>query len=175
MSRDHTERDDLVELRGEQDVSGPPAQVGLPENPWEEIPDPFKTDAGWRTNLDDRRPENQALLMKALNEADLTADDVMGQVIGVEAFLCQPVRLMDKATGLLRWCPRVVLFLQGGMTVGFVSVGVVKSLQTIVRWKGAGPWNPPVVVNLRQITTAEKRRLYVLDLVSGNDLERKGG
>lgn len=108
---------------------------------------------------------DKARLMKAFQQADLKADDILGKPISVTHVLVHPVEIVDEETGEVTPCHRTVFVLDDGRTVGFVSAGILKSLGLICAMEGTGPWPGGITLMVRQITVKRARRMYVIDLI----------
>jgi hypothetical protein len=131
------------------------------------IPDPTAGPVAFWTNLDKTKEENIATIMRCLNAADTTAGKKLGEEVLVRALFVQPVCVVDRETGELRPCRRIVFVLADGSTLSTCSEGVFGSVRALIPMKGVGPWDQPLRVRFRQVETRAGRRIYVMDYIAG--------
>jgi hypothetical protein len=117
------------------------------------------------TTIDSGPVENKQLLGRCWQTADVKGEDIIGQQIRLWQVMMHSIDLEDPDTGETADAVRTVLIDEARKTYGFVSVGVAKSLGMITSLWGLPPWQPPLVVVVRQKSTRKGRRLYVLEVV----------
>lgn len=173
---DHPSQDPAPASAGGELIEAQPRMTAVaPPTPMASM-DPWNGQPEYVCNIDATTEVGQAMILRGLAQADLTSDDVIGQILDVEFALVQPVQLADRVTGEMIWLPRTVLYLVDGRTVGFVSGGIHQTLKAIAGFRGTRRWVPPLRVRVRQVTTRSKNRLLLLDLVvSEQPAPKKGG
>lgn len=120
------------------------------------------------------KPESRldkARLFRAFQQADLSADDVIGKTICVSHILVHPIDIVREDTGEVIPCHRCVLILDDDRTVGFVSNGILKALSLVCMLEGQGPWKPGLGMVVKQLSLKNGRRTYTIDLPEGEDCE----
>ena len=73
---------------------------------------------------------------------------------------------IESETGELQTCVRCIFLLVDGNTIACVSGGVVQSVRDLITNLGEGPWEPPLPIIPRQLSTRKGHRLYKLELDS---------
>lgn len=117
----------------------------------------------WTTIKPDSEPSKR-LIVKAMGDADFTADTLEGRVIRVQHVLTKLARRVNPETGEISEWVRCVLVEPDGTTVAFGSKGVIDSLAMLIELFGMPPWNPAQAVKLTVVKTGGKNRFYRLDL-----------
>ena len=117
----------------------------------------------------------KSLLTRCMTKADLKSDDVLNKVMHVTGLLMHPVTLISKRDGEVRLECRAVLVLEDDKTVGFVSRGVVKSLQLITDVCGLGPWKPALPLLLKSLPVEGGGRFFTIELAAGQINPTKKG
>jgi Phage Single-stranded DNA-binding protein len=79
-------------------------------------------------------------------------------------YVCHLVEMTDDRTGELLNLPRTVFVAPDGSAVPFVSMGVMDSLELLVASLGAGPWDPPLKLSVRESKTRKGRNICQLVL-----------
>ena len=90
--------------------------------------------------------------------------DQIGKVIEVRDVLAHWIETVDEDTGEIKAFWRVVLA-NGEQAYQAASKGVRQSIGTISRFYGEPPWDPPLKLKVEQITTAKRRKYFVLSPV----------
>jgi hypothetical protein len=100
-----------------------------------------------------------ALVSKMLGQADLSANDVLGEILQVTNILVHEVEV-ETDTGDRLQAFRTVFLLGDGKTVSFTSSGILSSLRNIFALIGQPPYDPPLALCVAQINTRKGRRTY---------------
>lgn len=163
---------DEVKTPGEsRELAVSPANGGLPMMPLDPMAGPMAFWAGWDTKTE----EGAALVTRCLSESDLRPDKVIGTIVEVTRLFFHAVEINDVEGGEIIQAIRAVLILADEQTLSFTSEGALKSLRVLCQLRGAGPYNPPLSLRVRQLTTRAGRRTYALELVPKALPAAKGG
>lgn len=116
------------------------------------------------------------LVLRAFSEATIPANDLIGKRFTMSRVLIHPVQFVDPETGEVIDAHRTVIQTGEDKLIAFVSAGIIKSIGLICMMEGQGPWDPPLVVELRQTALKNARRMFSLDLIDDELPEApKGG
>lgn len=80
----------------------------------------------------------------------LDSDDMVGKEFPVKEWLIHPVELTDDHTGEVYTTSRLVLSDGQGHNLASCSSGVINSWSIVTNLIGNGPYDPPVVISLRE-------------------------
>lgn len=108
---------------------------------------------GIATNLDLVGDAAFALVLKAQNQPTVPSESVEKTPFPVKYYYAHQVELTNQRTGEAEERTRLVLISPEHETCSFVSAGVLDSLDLLRRFKGDGPYDPPLrVMAARQKT-----------------------
>lgn len=96
------------------------------------------------------------------NKAEPLTSIVNGDPIEVTNWYLKKVEIEDAATGEIQEPIRTVLYTADGKIYACTSVGIAKSMAGIIEVFGVGPYNPPIKVEVMEVTTAKKRKMLTL-------------
>lgn len=99
---------------------------------------------GVATNIDLTGDAGLALVMKCQSQPTVPTDSMLNVPFPCKYYYAHPVEMNDQRTGEVLDRVRLVLVSPEGETCSFVSQGVIDSLDIVRRFKGDGPYNPPV-------------------------------
>jgi len=103
--------------------------------------------------MDESTETGRIDVVNAMVGSALHGSDLVNTNIPVRHALIHVVQLSDPETGEVTDAPRTILIDPDGVSVSFVSLGVIGSLKKIIKSMGAPPWNPPLVIKpIRQRT-----------------------
>lgn len=118
------------------------------------------------TSIDKTTDEGKALILRAsTGQADLKAEDIMADPFPMQHLLAQKVQILEERTGELVTMDRVVLISPDGKTVSFVSAGIMNCLKYIMGLYGRPPYQVPLWVRTRLVTTRKGFKTWNLDIV----------
>lgn len=112
--------------------------------------------------FDAKSPEGEAWLFAMEDDASEEPGDYRDKPFPMISWGAKRVPLYDDQSRDYLPVVRVVLIGDGGRTLAFTSDGVVASLDMIRALKGDGPFQPPLNVIVREVTTRRGYRLYKL-------------
>ena len=95
----------------------------------------------------------------------LKGSEMIGEKIRIKYYYLHRVELADQHTGEIISTIRTVLISPDRIAVAFISEGIAKSLYSTITHLGKGPYDPPLEVSVRQISTGSGRRYYLLERV----------
>lgn len=110
-------------------------------------------------------PEERKRLVNAMNNPDKRLADMVNTPINATDIYVEMVELVNKETGELNNCPRIVIIDDKGKSYGCVSYGVLGSLKKIMSVYGPPTWSEPVAVKPVFISKGNDRRILSLVLV----------
>lgn len=85
-----------------------------------------------------------------------------GTVISIRYFYLHYIEMVDRKTGEVVRQPRTALIAPDMQVYGFVSVGVAQSVMQTVDSLGPGPYDPPIEVTVKTLTTRSGYRTKML-------------
>lgn len=88
--------------------------------------------------------------------------DVAGKTIPLKYWYLQEVQIYDRESNEYRASVRTVLMRPDLTCVSFVSVGMVKAIQSMCEAIGLGPYDPPIDVMIDQQRTRSGNNVYTL-------------
>jgi len=112
-------------------------------------------------NFSGDRNEKLQLLMKCKNDA-LKGADHLNKTINLKHWMVHEVEVMEKDSGELNTCYRVVLVDADGTAYAFVSGVLAKSIRDIFQTHGTNVLEPPISVQVKQKSLRGAHRCYVL-------------
>lgn len=101
--------------------------------------------------------EQYRMIAKACGPDVGKSKDCINKVIAVANYYCHKIEIVREEDGEVRDCIRCVLIEPDGKAWAFVSDGIAKEIARIIDVFGAGPYNPPVKVEVKQIQTRNNR------------------
>lgn len=111
----------------------------------------------------DRKTEEGFLLVSRMKHDDKKPlGDMIGQLIKVRNFYCQPVEHTDKDTGEVSWFPWICLEDDEGKLYTCGSTGIFASLADALQFRAKVPWVPAMQFRITQRNTKAGRRIYGL-------------
>lgn len=111
------------------------------------------------TSLKNETVQEKAILYKAMSNPDTRLGDCINQVIRVKDVFMEKVEMVNKETGELSECPRIVLVDENGKSYQAVSFGVFNALKRIFQVFGNPTWEEPISLKVIQVTKGEKKML----------------
>lgn len=118
------------------------------------------------TSLPVKTPEERGRVLAIIEGDSVAGETLLGQQLAIRDYICHPVDITDDESGEVVQAVRTLLIEPSGRVVTFVSAGVLKSLGRLAYVRdGFPPWEPPIVVTLRQRSTGRGRRTYSLSPV----------
>lgn len=93
--------------------------------------------------------------------------DLIGKEVAVQHIVAHSVELVDEDTGEVNDADRIVLVTPNGESYACVSNGVRRSLQQIMALTNSmPPWDPAMVLSVKQVNTSRGRRTFILTPVN---------
>lgn len=115
------------------------------------------------TSLPHDEPGHKMWILEIIDSDCTPGADLIGMEFYLGEYIVHPVELSDKVTGEVVVCRRSIFPQPDGPAISFVSEGVIRSLEKIAWALGRQPpWDPPVRVKLRQVSTGRGRRTFKL-------------
>jgi hypothetical protein len=112
--------------------------------------------------------ETRAGKVRAFNSiggSALSLSDHVGEVIGLRNVIAHTIELTNEATGEMVNHVRTVIEGSDGAFYAAVSEGIVNSLRKLFGIFGMPPYDPPLFVRARSVTTRKSFKVLVLELV----------
>jgi hypothetical protein len=109
-------------------------------------------------------PEDKKRIYNAMNNPDKRLGDCINETIEAKDVFVEVVECVNKETGEMQNCPRVVLVDVKGCAYQCVSVGIFSALSKIFRVYGVPTWEKPIKLKVKQITKSD-RKLLTLEAV----------
>lgn len=103
-----------------------------------------------RGTLPEGLRERLAYISQLSQGEALDSDDMIGREFAVKEWLIHPVELTDDHSGEVYTTSRIVLSDGEGHYLASCSSGVIGSWSIVTSLIGNGPYDPPVVVSLRE-------------------------
>ena len=116
---------------------------------------------------DDGTRASKVAIYNALNNADESLNDHIGEVLEVVDVVAYPVALVDEETGEMVNALRTVLVTKDGKAYSAVSQGITNSLARIFNIVGMPSWvDEPVKMKIKQVKTRNgNNKVNVIELV----------
>lgn len=111
------------------------------------------------TSLKNETREDKAILYKAMSNPDQRLADMINQVIFVKDVLMETVQVVNRETGEISTCPRVVLVDKNNKSYASVSFGIFNALKRVFQVYGEPSWDEPIALKVIQVTKGEKKML----------------
>lgn len=105
------------------------------------------------------------MLIAVHGPASGRVSEKINQVIPVKWFYCHYVERSDRETGEVRIEPRLLLFGPDRQAVVTTGVAVREAFGSILRYLGAGPWEPPLHVRISAVQGGNSFKYHVLSYV----------
>lgn len=127
--------------------------------------------AGFYSSItDDGTRKSKIAIFNAVNGADESVADHIGEVLDIVNVVAHPVELTDEETGEIINCLRTVLVDKNGKTYTAVSQGITSALAkvfTIVGTPDGGAWEKePVRMKIKQVKTRNgNNKVNTIELV----------
>ncbi|HET6917663.1 MAG TPA: hypothetical protein VFH56_16370 [Acidimicrobiales bacterium] len=123
---------------------------------------------GIATNIDLVGDEAFALVLKAQNQPTVPTESVEQTPFPVRYYYAHQVELANQRTGEVEERTRLVLISPELETCSFVSGGILDSLDLLRRFKGDGPYDPPLCVLAARQKTRGGNTMLRLEYVPGS-------
>lgn len=107
----------------------------------------------------------KALLFKAMNNPEKRISDCINTTINVKDVYVEVVQCVNKETGEMQDCPRIVLIDDKGMGYQCVSIGMFSALKKVFSVYGVPTYDKALPIKIVQITKGE-RKLLTFDVVA---------
>ena len=133
---------------------------GLPVR-WEPMnPEP---DFNVHTSLPVKTVEDRLAVLRILESDALKGQELTNQSIQLSDYIAHSVQIIDPETSELTDAVRIILLGPDQPPISFVSIGILKSLQRLVKAVGhAPPFDPPLQLVIKQQSTRGARRTFKL-------------
>lgn len=150
-----------TELVSSSDQPKPQQQPLLPmqESP---SPDLMSGPLAFWCSWDTATQEGKGLVVKCMGNSDLKGSDAINLVFPTANVLAHAVEIIDQGTGMVQQMLRCVLVGKDGRTLAFVSAGITQSLRVILGLYGKGPWEPELLLRVKQVPTRRGFKTFVL-------------
>lgn len=104
--------------------------------------------------------EEKAKLYNATNNPDFRLADMINMRIELKDVYVEAVQCINKETGAMNTCPRIVLIDKDGVGYQCVSIGVFSAIKKMFGIYGEPQeWEEPIPIMVKQITKGEKQLL----------------
>lgn len=103
--------------------------------------------------------EEKVMVYNAINNPDARLSDQINKTIKVKDVLIEVIELVSEETGELNKVPRIVVLDDKGKSYQAVSVGIFSALKRIINLFGEPTWEEPVVMEVKQITSKDRKML----------------
>jgi len=130
------------------------------------------------TTLDRTKPEEQALMSRAMGAPDFKLEDILNETLILKHILAHDVDLVDKVTGEVKSATRIVLITEEEKTISTCSAGIYRSVQYLISITSEPPWIPGIRVKIKAVPTSRGFRTYSLEFIGISQREvpkAKGG
>ena len=104
-------------------------------------------------------PKEKALLFKAMNNPEKRIGDCINMTINAKDLFCEVVDCINKETGEVQTCPRMVIIDDKGIGYQAVSLGVYSALKKVMQVFGQPTWKEPLPLKVLQITKGDRKLL----------------
>lgn len=109
--------------------------------------------------------ENKKMMYKCMGTADYNIGDNIGQKINIRDVVIQSVKIIDRATGMPRICPRVSIVDKSGAVFSSTAWGVYNSMKKILTVFGTLHFEEDMIIEIKSITTRNGKS-FSLDIVN---------
>lgn len=111
-------------------------------------------------SLDAETPEQKKALFNAQNNSAKRLADCINETIKVQHVFVEVVNCINKETGEVNICPRIVLIDDAGVGYACVSLGIFGAVKKMFYVFGEPrTWSEPVTIKVKQITKDTKKML----------------
>lgn len=107
----------------------------------------------------------RAALFNAMNNPEKRLRECVNMTLMIKDVFCEEVEILDKKTGELKRCPRIVLIDENLIGYQCVSMGVFSALKKIIRLYGEPTWETPIPLEVKLIAKGE-RVITTLNIVA---------
>lgn len=104
-------------------------------------------------------PKNDAekrALFKAMNNPDGRIADCINMDIKVKDIYVEKVNCINKETGEVSLCPRIVLIDTDGKSYQCVSIGMYSAIKKLIRLYGQPTWDKGITITIKQIKKSDR-------------------
>jgi hypothetical protein len=108
---------------------------------------------------------DKAMVFKAMNNPEKRISDCINMTINVKDVYVEVVQCVNKETGELSDCPRIVLIDDKGVGYQCVSIGMYSALKKVFSVYGVPTYEKALAIKIVQVTKGE-RKLLTFDVVS---------
>jgi hypothetical protein len=126
---------------------------------------PFEnvTDFAVQTTLPTLEPAQRAVVLDIIEGEALHGGDLINADFLIRDYIAHPVDLTNEETGEVVSAVRMLLLHESHPPIAFVSLGILKSMGRLAWMLGREPpFDPPVLVRLKQVSTRGARRTFKL-------------
>jgi len=120
---------------------------------------------GVASNIDVSGRAGLAIVLKCTSKPTVPAEELERTAFPVKYYYAHATEMTDQRTGEVTERVRLVLVSPEGETTSFVSFGVIHSLDTIRRYLGDGPYDPPLKVKVVRDKTRSGGEVAKLEMV----------
>lgn len=111
-------------------------------------------------SLNAETPEEKKALFNAQNNSAKRLADCINETIAVKHVFVEVVNCINKETGEVNVCPRIVLIDDNGIGYACVSLGIFGAVKKLFYVFGEPlTWESPVTIKVKQITKDTKKML----------------
>lgn len=103
--------------------------------------------------------KDKATLFKAMNNPEKRIGDCINMTIKAKDLFCEVVNCINKETGEVQTCPRMVIIDDKGIGYQAVSLGVFSALKKVMQVFGQPTWDEPLPLKVLQITKGDRKLL----------------
>ena len=104
--------------------------------------------------------EQKALLFNATNNPEYRLGDCINQTISVKDVFVEAVQCVNRETGAVDICPRIVLIDVDGKGYACVSIGIFSAIKKIFGIFGEPQnWEKPIALTVKQISKGDRKML----------------
>ena len=104
-------------------------------------------------------PEAKALLFNAMNNPAYRIADCINKVIMVKDIFVETVECVNKESGEVSTCPRVVVIDADGVGYVAVSTGIYNAIRKVIAIFGEPTWENPIPLEVKQISKGDRKIL----------------
>ncbi len=106
--------------------------------------------------------DEKAKLYNATNNPDFRLADFIGKTISMKDVYIEVVECVNKESGEIQTCPRIVILDKDLKGYACVSVGIYSSIKKIFQYYGTpNKWEKPLDIEIKQISKAERKMLSI--------------
>jgi hypothetical protein len=105
----------------------------------------------------------KAIVFKAMNSPEKRIADMINLEINAKDLFCETVQCINRETGEINECPRIVIIDDKGVGYQAVSIGIFSAVKKLIAVFGAPTWTKPIKLKVTQITKGD-RKLLTFDI-----------